>query len=105
MFIHLHFNLHKKIGVAAKESGIKYENAKQIKKVYLREGRLMKKLYKDYNFGNERSSEIKTIRPAEFSEKLPKMDSVLKKRVFREFSPESCPEDFLVKFNFEVYGR
>jgi hypothetical protein len=30
---------------------VKYENAKQIKKVFLTEGRKNKKLYPDYNFG------------------------------------------------------
>ena len=38
------------IKTAATEAGVKYENSKQIKKVYLREGRNHKKLYPDYQF-------------------------------------------------------
>lgn len=43
-----------RIKVAAEMAGVKYENAKQIKKVFLKEGRQKKKLYPDYNFdGNK----------------------------------------------------
>ena len=39
IFIDLHIGKGMKIKDAANQAGVKYENAKQIKKVYLREGR------------------------------------------------------------------
>ena len=49
-FLYLHMVLGIDIKTAAAEAGVKYENSKQIKKVYLREGRNHKKLYPDYQF-------------------------------------------------------
>ena len=49
-FLYLHMVLGIDIKTAAREAGVKYENSKQIKKVYLREGRNYKKLYPDYQF-------------------------------------------------------
>ena len=49
-FLYLHMVLGIDIKTAATEAGVKYENSKQIKKVYLREGRNHKKLYPDYQF-------------------------------------------------------
>ena len=49
-FLYLHIVLGLDIKTAATEAGVKYENSKQIKKVYLREGRNHKKLYPDYKF-------------------------------------------------------
>jgi len=55
-FIQLHIEEGVRIKIAAEMAGVKYENAKQIKKVYLREGRKKKKLYPDYNFDGKKES-------------------------------------------------